>query len=206
MRVRTVMTAQVQTVGPQTSAKEVAELMVQHGYAAVPVVDDDGQILGIVAEADVLRDRLAEDPRAHFSRRGEEGTPPPLLVEGVMTRDVRCVEADTDLSDVAQLVVDERLRSLPVVEGGRLVGIVSRRDLLKALLRSDEAIRDDLLDLVERYSGERDCWRIDVHDGAVTLGRTGGSPGGGPDVEERALRALAQSVGGVINVAILAPA
>ena len=204
MQVRDVMTRDVQTVGPETSAKYAAEMMATHGFAAIPVVDDQDHVVGIVAEADVLRDRLPEDPRLHL-RRGAEAPVPPLLVEGVMTRDVRCVEATADLADVTRLVLEHQLRSLPVVDGDRLVGIVSRRDLLRALVRSDAAIRADLLVLAERYTGDLGCWEVDVQDGVATIRRTRGEPDGGPAVEERALTALAHTVGGVVGIRVLAP-
>ena len=150
MQARDVMTRDVSTVGPDTSAKYAAEVMATRGFAALPVVDDDRQLVGIVAEADVLRDRLPSDPRLHL-RRGDDVIehPPPLLVRGVMTAGVRTVEAASDVADIARLFVDERLRSVPVLENGRLAGIVSRRDLLRALVRPDDVIRHDLLRLVE---------------------------------------------------------
>jgi CBS domain-containing protein len=206
VQVRDVMTRDVLTVGPQTSAKYAAELMATHGFAAIPVVDDQDHVLGIVAEADVLRDRLPEDPRLHLRRTDDAPHVPPLLVEGVMTRDVRTVETTADLADVTRLVLEHQLRSLPVVDGTRLVGIVSRRDLLRALVRSDEAIRADLLVLVERYTGDPGCWEVDVQDGVATIRRTRGEPDGGPAVEERALTALAHTIGGVVGVRVLAPA
>jgi CBS domain-containing protein len=203
VQVRDVMTREVRTVGPGTSAKYAAELMATHGFAAIPVVDERDHVVGIVAEADVLHDRLPEDPRLHL-RRADEAQVPPRMVDGVMTRDVRSVESTADLADVTRLVLEHQLRSVPVVDGDRLVGIVSRRDLLRALVRSDEAIRTDLLVLVERYTGELGCWDVDVQDGVATIRRTRGEPGGGPAVEERALTALAHTIGGVVGVRVLA--
>ena len=206
MQVRDVMTRDVLTVGPETSAKYAAEVMATRGFAAIPVVDDQDHVLGIVAEADVLRDRLPEDPRLHLRRGNQEPPVPPLLVEGVMTRDVRCVEATDDLADVTRLVLEHQLRSVPVVDDDRLVGIVSRRDLLQALVRSDDAIRADLIVLVERYTGDLGCWDIHVEEGVATIRRTRGEPDGGPAVEERALTALAHTIGGVVAIRVLAPA
>src|SRR4051794_40778445 len=115
------MTSKVVTVGPDSSAKYAAELMVERGFAALPVLDDDGRLVGVVAEADVLRDRLPTDPRLH-ARRGDvlRETPPQLLVRGLMTEGVRTVEAGADIADIARLFVDAHLRSVPVVEHGRL--------------------------------------------------------------------------------------
>ena len=159
MQARDVMTREVLTVGPETSAKYAGEVMAENGFAALPVVDDDDRLIGIVAEADVLRARIPPDPRLHVLRDGTDGAAPALVVRGVMTEVVRSVEARTDVADVARLFVDDRLRSVPVVEGDRrVVGIISRRDVLHALVRPDDDIRRDLLHLVESYSGEAGAW------------------------------------------------
>jgi CBS domain-containing protein len=198
------MTSEVVTVGPETSAKYAAEVMAGRGFAALPVVDGDYQLVGIVAEADVLQDRLPSDPRLHLRR--EAGGPehaPPLLVRGVMTVGVRTVDSGADVADVAHLLIDERLRSVPVLEDGRLVGIVSRRDLLATLVRPDAEIRRDVLDLVEGYTGDVGCWSVQVVEGVATIGRTRGRPEVSPEVEHGALRSLAHTVGGVVSVQIL---
>jgi CBS domain-containing protein len=204
VQVSDVMTHEVVTVGSETSVKAAAELMVDGGFAALPVVDVRGRLVGIVAEADVLRDRLPEDPLLHVRRAGPGSAPaPPTLVAAVMTREVRSVAPTADLADVARLIVDEALRSVPVVHDQTLVGILSRRDVLKALVRPDESIRTDLVELVERYTGEVGCWDVDVTDGAATIRRTRGIPDGGPVVEEGALRTLALTVGGIVAVRVL---
>ena len=204
MQVRDVMTREVVTVGPDTSAKYAAELMAGRGFAALPVVDDADRLVGIVAEADVLQDRLPADPRLHLRRDADAPeNPPPLLVRGVMTVGVRTVDAGGDIADVARLFIDERLRSVPVLEHGRLAGIVSRRDLLAALVRPDPEIRRDLLRLVEGYTGDPGCWDVEVTEGVATVGRTRGTPDVPAQVEERALRSLAQTVPGVVSVRIL---
>ena len=207
MQVRDVMTRDVFTVGPDTSVKYAGEVLAERGFAALPVVEGDNQLAGIVAEADVLRDRFPADPRLHLRR--DDSTPerpPPLLVRGVMTVDVRAVDAAADISDVARLFVDERLRSVPVLEHGRLVGIISRRDLLRALVRPDEEIRGDLLRLVEGYTGQLGSWDVAVTEGIATVRRTRGPHEVPADVEEGALRALAHTVAGVVSVRILSGA
>jgi CBS domain-containing protein len=206
VQVRDVMTHEVVTARPETSARDAAELMVAGGFAALPVVDEVGRLVGIVAEADVLRDRLPQDPRLHMRRDGPtDAAEPRLAVGAVMTREVRSVEPTADISDVARTVVEQALRSLPVVHGERLVGIVSRRDLLRALVRSGEAVRRDVIALIEEYTGAPGCWDVQVTEGVVTIRRTRGEPDGGPGVEERALRALALTIGGVIAVRVPPP-
>jgi CBS domain-containing protein len=199
------MTREVVTVGPNTSAKYAAEVMAERGFAALPVVDDDLSLVGIVAEADVLRDRIRSDPRLHARRdSGDAGAAPSLLVHGVMTAAVRTVDASADVADIARLFVDDGLRSVPVLEQGRLAGIVSRRDLLRTLVRPDAEIRTDVLRLIEGYTGDLGDWDIAIADGMVTVHRTRGTPQVSAEVEERALRALATTVPGVVGVAILA--
>src|SRR4051794_28492102 len=197
------MTREVVTVGPATSTKHAAEVMAERGFAALPVVDDDGQLVGIVAEADVLRDRLPADPRLHARRDSAIPHTPSLLVRDVMTSHVRSIEGTADLADVARLFVDDGLRSVPVVEHGRVAGIVSRRDLLRMLVRPDAEIRADVLRLVEGYTGDLDAWDVAVTEGMVTIRRTRGLAQVSAEVEERALRALATTVGGVVGVRVL---
>jgi CBS domain-containing protein len=199
------MTREVVTVGPDTSAKYAAEVMAERGFAALPVVDDDDELVGIVAEVDVLADRIPADPRLHLRRDEDaEDTPPPLLVRGVMTAGVRSVDAAADVSDIARLFVDERLRSVPVLEHGRLTGIVSRRDVLRALVRPDDVVRRDVVRLVEGYTGDLGSWDVRITEGIATIRRTRGTPEVPVEVENRALRTLAHTVAGVVSVRVLA--
>ena len=197
MQVRDVMTRAVVSVGPDTSARYAAEVLAERGFAALPVLGPDEELVGMVAEVDLLRNRLPADPRLHL-RRDEAPPPvPPELVREVMSRTVRTVAASDDIADVARLFVDERLRSVPVVEHGRVAGIVSRRDLLRALVRPDAELRDELLGLVEGYTGEPGAYQVEVSDGVATVRRLTGTAQPSASVEERALGEIARTVGGV---------
>lgn len=201
MQVKEVMSRQVVAVGPDTSVKHAGAVMAERGFAALPVVDDHNRLVGIVAEADVLRDRIPADPRLHLRREAPHpDAPHPLDVRGVMTTAVRAVEASTDVSDVARLFVDGRLRSVPVLENETVVGIVSRRDVLKALARPDGEIRDEVTRLIEEYTGEPGCWEVRVTDGVVSVRRTEGAPGVSTDVEDFAIDQLLRTVAGVVAV------
>jgi CBS domain-containing protein len=169
VQVREIMTGSVATVGPDSSAKAAAEVMASRGFAALPVVDDSRAVIGIVAEADVLRSRLPQDPRLHLRRDDVDPPIPPLLVRGVMTTPVRTVPATADVADLAHFFLDEGLRSVPVLDGDRLVGIVSRRDVLKALGRPDDEIGREVRRLVESYTGRADAWTVEVDEGVVSL-------------------------------------
>jgi CBS domain-containing protein len=197
VQVRDVMTGDVVTVGPDTPAEYAAEVMAERGFAAPPVVD----------EADVLRDRLPQDPRLHLIRESEARTAPALLVRGVMTSPARTVPLTADVADVARLFVDARLRSVPVVDVSRLGGIVSRRDLLRTLVRHDVEIRRDVLRLVEGYTQDLDGWSVTVADGVATVRHDGRVPLGtdataDPDTLRPAVTSLARTVAGVIDVRI----
>jgi CBS domain-containing protein len=204
VQAREMMTRDVITVGPDCPVKRAAELMAERGFAALPVVDEHNALVGMVAEADVLRDRLPPDPRLHLRRDDvATRTAPCQLVRGVMTARVRSVEASADVADVARIFIHEHVRSVPVVEDGRTVGILSRRDLLRGLVRPDDSIRVDVLRVVEDYTGEPGCWDIVVNGGMATIRRTDGAAQGSARVEEHSLLELASTVGGVVDIRVL---
>jgi len=210
VQVQEIMTRQVSTVGPDMSAKSAGRVMAARGFAALPVVDGCRTVIGIIAEADVLRDRLPEDPRLHLRRADAHPSIPPLLVRGVMTTDVRTVLATADVAEVAHAFIDEGLRSVPVVEGERLVGIVSRRDVLRALGRPDDDIARDVRELLDSYTGRTDAWTVVVTDGVVGLTGPAVVPPVGPDTADTTdadtaddgatMRTLARTVPGVVAV------
>jgi CBS domain-containing protein len=153
----------------------------------------------------VLRDRVPQDPRLHARRDGEPSPDAvlPMLVRGVMTTAVRTVEPSADVADIARLIIDSHLRSVPVVEDRTVVGIISRRDVLRALVRPDPDIRADVLRLVEAYTGDLGCWEVHVTEGVATVRRAKGTPEVSWAVEEFALQRLVRTVPGVIAVHVL---
>ena len=140
-----VMTKKVITVTPETSIRATAKVMSENKISGVPVVDDEGRLLGLVSEADLLRGRkLAADREASWLNMladGENLSPDFVnyvrtsndMVRVVMHTDVASVTEDTPLDSVAQMMVEKNLKRLPVVTNGKIVGIVSRADLVKAL-------------------------------------------------------------------------
>ncbi|SSC26020.1 CBS domain-containing protein, partial [Klenkia terrae] len=197
-----VMTREVTTVGPQTTVQDAGRAITARAVAALPVVDADGQLVGIVGEGDLLRDQVPPDPRLHLGRDVASPRPRPRVVADVMTTPVRTVGHHDDLSDVATLLVEGRLRSVPVMANGAMVGILGRRDLLGTLIRTDESVRAEVLDLLERYTGERDTFDVEVLSGATTVARTRGTPAVSPATEHRALDSLARTVPGVRAVVV----
>ncbi len=138
-----VMTTQVITVAPTTEVREIAELLLQHRISAVPVVDADQHVLGIVSEGDLIRRAESETDQRHswwmeslFST--ESDADKYLKTHGrqasqIMTRAVISVAEDTPLYAIAQLLEKHHIKRVPVLREGRLVGLVSRANLLHGL-------------------------------------------------------------------------
>jgi CBS domain-containing protein len=199
MRAKELMTSPVTTVRPDTPAKEAARLLTASGWTALPVVDGEGDLLGIVTEADLIRDRLLPDPRALI---GDE-PPAPVgpaapLIGAVMTADPVTVAPTTDAVDVTRVMLDRHLRALPVVDGDRLVGIITRRDLLRTIARDDRAIADDVRHRLANAC--RRSWQVEVADGVVSL------RGEGDDPEDRHVaEVVAGALPGVREVRVVDP-
>jgi len=167
MRAKDLMTTPVVTVRPDTPAKEAARLLASRGFTALPVVDAD-TLLGVVTEADLIDGRILPDPRSLI---GDDPPPPSEprahLVADAMTSDPVVVASTTDAVEVARVMLDRHLRTLPVVDDGRLAGIVTRRDLLRTIARHDRDIAQDVRHRLAIAC--RGSWNVDVTDGVVTL-------------------------------------
>ncbi|WIY00443.1 CBS domain-containing protein [Amycolatopsis mongoliensis] len=166
MRARDLMTSPVITVHPWTSAKEAAELLSMHGFTALPVVDDDDELIGIVTEADLIRGRVPVDPR--HAHEHHEATVAGRAVQDVMTSPVTAMSTGTDIADLCQALVDARIRAMPIVDGSTVVGIVTRGDVVRVLARDDTDIARDVKHRLEIYGGSG-RWKIAVRDGYVHI-------------------------------------
>jgi CBS domain-containing protein len=168
MRARDVMTSPVVTVRSRMPAKEAARLLVSRGFTALPVVDADDHLVGIVTEADLLPNRFLSDPRALIHDEvPEPSSRPASTVDQMMVADVVAVGPDTDVAALSKLMVDRHLRTIPIVENGRVVGIVTRRDLLQTIARDDGMIARDVRHQLATAGRQR--WEVTVVDGVVTL-------------------------------------
>ncbi len=215
MLVREIMTRDVMTVAPETPVPALATLFADRGISGVPVVEADGTLVGLVTEGDLMR-RLAaegEAPKSWLSRLF--GAAPRLAadyaqIHGQQARDVmstklEVVSEDDTVPHVAALLEKRGIRRLPVVKDGKLIGIVSRADLMRAVLASprkpEAAISDQEIRREVRRQMRQQAWAdsylifVDVTDGVVTFHGFSRSP----DVE-RALRVLGEAVPGVKGV------
>lgn len=146
MLVRDMMTREVITVSPDTPVEQIIRLLVGQPISGVPVVEGD-RVVGIVSEGDlVMREKKVDTPAAisflgallfveDFNRTFEElRRHVGATARDVMTHDVVSISPDAPLSDAATQLIDQDLKRLPVVEDGRLVGIITRKDLVRSLL------------------------------------------------------------------------
>ena len=167
MHARDVMSIKVVTVHPWTSITTAANLLSRNGYAALPVVDQDGGLAGIVTEADVIANRFPVGDSA-VPGASRAGAPTARTVAEVMSTPVVGVSQDADVAVVAQEMLVHRRRCVPIIDGSTLVGVITRRDLVKVLARPDQAIAMDVRSHL-KYLGRPARWTVQVIDGEVIL-------------------------------------
>jgi CBS domain-containing protein len=175
-RVRDVMTTSPVTVSPATPLKKVAEIMVREGTGGVPVLTGQGQVVGVLTEGDLLRkEQLQRHPDGlrlvHLSYRTRGIATAETAVE-LMDRRLVTVSANTSVAEAARLIGSRQCRYLLVTgEGGKLLGVVTARDLLRVLLRPDASIKAEVSrDILLDYLGTNPVLvQVDVTDGVVRL-------------------------------------
>jgi CBS domain-containing protein len=221
MRARDVMTTDVITVDPDTTVQALAALLAGRGISGAPVVETSGRLVGIVSEGDLLHRTEIGTARRHRERRRswwldhfasdlarEYIKSHGPTVKDIMTRDVVTVTEDTDLGEVATLLEAKRIKRVPVMRDGRVVGIISRANLVRALGATkgttpsegegdDRTIRERLLAELGREEWAR-VWPEDiiVRDGVVHFWLSSDEP----EEKKQALRVAAETTPGVRGV------
>ena len=128
MRARDIMTTPTYALTPSATLEEAAGMMTGHGFTTMPVVDAGGQLLGLLSEADILRAPVPPgDPDTGVMLGGG-----PRTAGSVMREEGLAVPGDLEVREVARLMTDADVRSTPVVDGGRVVGMVTFQDVLRA--------------------------------------------------------------------------
>ncbi|MEA1902154.1 MAG: CBS domain-containing protein [Actinomycetota bacterium] len=148
MRIRNLMTTEVVTIGADAPLKEAARLMLEAGISGMPVTDDDS-LVGIITEADFVASEAGRrvQQRAgllRFLHHDHEIPSQDRLVGDVMTKDVKIIDPEEDHAVAARLMEKQGIKRIPVVEDGKLVGVVSRADMLRAYVRPDEDIVNEI--------------------------------------------------------------
>jgi CBS domain-containing protein len=216
MKAADVMVHDVITVKPEDDVTHAVELLLDHDVSALPVVGDDGKVVGVLSEADLIHREEIGTEKQHpwwlesvmpaSKLAGEFAKSHGHRVDEVMTIGAVTASEDTPLAEIATLLERHRIKRIPIVRDGKLVGVVSRSNLIQALASSqphieagpntDRGIRLDLLDRLH-HQDWTDFGEINiiVKDGVVHLWGLVGSA-----AERRALLALAEDVPGVVGV------
>lgn len=213
MQASDVMTTQAVTVDPATDVVSVAKLLLEKGISAVPVVTSDGTVVGIVSEGDLMR-RLRDPSRMRYWWLDLIASPRDDLAdyvkmrgrhaEDVMSRDLVAVAEDTPIADIAPLLATRQIKRIPVLQEDRLVGIVSRANLLHGHSASqssiapsspdDKTLRRRVIEAVTAIPGIARSWTLNatVTDGIAEIWGIAES-----EEEARAMRVAAEGVEGV---------
>jgi CBS domain-containing protein len=214
MKAADVMTTDVVTIGPETSVRHIAQLMLRHRVSALPVLDDDDRLVGIVSEGDLMRRaELGRDRHRSWwlnllagpaEIAGEYVKQHGQRAKDVMTGRIVSIDENATVGTIAAILEEKGVKRLPVLKDGRLIGIVSRADLLHAIATAkldqcasgDDAIRRAVRTRIRDDAGVRDSTlSVTVSDGVVHLWGAVGSA-----AERRAAEVAAESVRGVSAV------
>ncbi|MFP3712625.1 HPP family protein [Puerhibacterium sp. TATVAM-FAB25] len=193
MLVADIMTTPARTVTPEMTVKEALRLLHELRVTALPVLDERERLVGIVSEADLLRDGVPHDSRAVLRRVRDPEPEPPGTVGAVMTRAVRTAAPGDDVADIAQTMVTTDIKSMPVLWGARVVGVVSRSDVVARLARPDADLRKDVATALRAQ--ELNAWHFVIDDGRARVW-------GGPHGECRLVEATVRAVPGVRHVEV----
>lgn len=216
MIARDIMSRNVCTVGPETAVGDIAKQLLEHRISAVPVVDNDNHVIGIVSEADLVRRHEIGTEKRHpwwlhlllmsETLAGEYIKGHGVKAHEIMARDVFCVDEEADLAEIADVLEGHTVKRVPVVSAGKLVGIISRGDLVRAFAKSapgptparatDNAIRAELSARLKQQHWARSLYiQSQVHDAVVDFWGLAES-----EEQRRGLTVLAESIPGVKNV------
>jgi CBS domain-containing protein len=169
------MTTRVIWVKKDATFREMATALREHRVSAFPVVDDDGQVIGVVSEADMLNKEALDDEPGVISgilHRRDQAKARGITAGDLMTTAVVAVRPDDTVEHAAKLMYDRRVKRLPVTdENGRLVGIISRADVLSVFERTDHDIYQEITNEVIRggFLEDPSAFQVTVRDGIVTL-------------------------------------
>ncbi|QWB27736.1 MULTISPECIES: CBS domain-containing protein [Streptomyces] len=171
-----VMTHAVVAIGREALFKDIVEVMEQWKVSAVPVLEGDGRVIGVVSEADLLpKEEFRDtDPDRYTQRRrlSDLAKAGALRADELMSSPAVTVHSDATLAQAARIMAQRRVKRLPVVDGqGVLEGVVSRADLLKVFLRADEELAEEIRRQVVAclFPAPVEPIGVDVRDGVVTL-------------------------------------
>lgn len=213
MRAKDIMTVGPVSVAPETTVSEIAQLLLDRRISGVPVVDADNRVLGVVSEGDLMRRPEIRGPRRRSWWLAMFGDDPAdaefvktrgRFAHEVMSAPAVTVDEEASVAEIAELLEERGIKRVPVLRDGRLTGVVSRADLLRALATAktlpqvapapdDRAVRETILAEMKReHWSTAGVVNVVASDGVVHLWGLLGV-----DEDPRALRVLAENVSGV---------
>ena len=205
VKIREVMTSDVISVRPDTPYKEMIERLVEGDVSGLPVIDESGTLVGIVTEADLAsKEAFGGHRRRALGLMADVLAAPTWMHKAqgwtaadVMTKDLVVCVPDDDLRSAARRMLERRVKRMPVVEDGRVVGMISRHDLLAVLVRPDDAIAEDVVRVLATHPNRPDDFHVqpEVDGGIVTLTGDVRYP-----FDEPVVISLVRDVEGVIDV------
>ena len=164
MTVGQAMSRPVTTAAPGETLKQVAVRMLERGVSVIPVVDRTGAIEGVITDTDLIRIVTSPHRGEVIVNAEPNGT---TTVGSLMTRHVIGIREDADVTQAACLMVEQGLKALPVLSGSRLVGMVTRKDLLRLIVRPDEDVHREVSDALGLVTDRP--LTFSVKDGVVTF-------------------------------------
>jgi CBS domain-containing protein len=196
MRVKDIMSSPVYTVEQTTAVDAAAALMTAKSVTALPVLDESGGLVGMVGESDLLWHRVPADPTAHLLPLPDiDPAERPGLVVEVMSPYPVTTRPDADVAEAAEVMLEYDVRSIPVLEDDDLVGIVSRRDILRAMVRGDDVLTAEVQHRLDEYADGQHRWTATVEAGIARIA------GDFDDtIEQGVVAVLARTVPGVAAV------
>lgn len=201
MKIQDAMTTEIVTTTPEASLKDAARELAKHHVSGLPVVDAEGVVVGVISEADIVAKEVDDTPRGSLLQRFLEG--PPVddrfyarTVGEAMSSPALTIARDRPLAQAASTMLAEGINRLPVVDTkGRLVGLVTRGDLVRAFTRDDETLRREITQLIHDLWLDGTPLEIDIDQGKVTLRGEVEN-----EADARVLRTMIRRVPGVIEV------
>jgi len=200
MRAKDIMTYPVHIVRQNASVESAAHLMTAHAVTALPVVDLEGLLVGMVSESDLLWHRVPSDATADaLPHLDSDPSHRPGMVAEVMSAYPVVTAAEADVADVAEAMLEYDVRSMPVLDGCRIVGVISRRDILRAMVRSDATLVREVQHRLDDFGDGEPRWTATVEKGVAAVS------GHYHNETERAIvEVLARTVPGVSAVELMA--
>ena len=166
MKAQDIMSTPAVAVTAGAPVSKAVQILSERGFSALPVVNHDGTLVGVVSQADVIRNRFTDPDVPEGTGAAPKGTAE--TVGQVMTSPPAFVDQAASLGTIADTMISGRRRIVPVVDGTKLVGVISRSDIMRCLAHRDAQVAMDIRRKLRNFGGT-DRWSVNVTNGDVTV-------------------------------------